>query len=506
MNIIDETFEPKEKSKKSNPKNIAKIILIFIVILIVAIIAILGAIAYIQNKQLKLYINGTENEKVKDMMVVESDGTVYFPIRDIASYLEYESFSGEYVEKSENASKCYIQNKNEVANFSLNSNKIYKLDLADNSENYEYFYAKKPVKAINGKLYATTDAIEKAFNVSFTYNTDKQRAYFYTMPYLVQSYSKKVLDYGYEEIDSKFVNQKAILSDMIVVSKNGKKSYGVIDAYGNSIIEPKYDSIEFLPYYNYFLVTSNGKVGVISSNKDMKIQILYDELKLIDSDSGLFIAKKDNKYGVIDTNGNIKVYIEYDQIGIDNTKFTQNGIKNGYLLDNGMIPVRKDKLWGAFDKNGKQILQFKYDSFGYIASSNKDAINLLIIPDYNVMVAEINKKYLLIQPNGEEQTVAVLDDVYMTISGGKKYYYMNYNNQKVDVTEYLDQYGVNQTSSKNTSSSNNSSSENTEEENDISSDTQSGQEQQTTQQSQSEQTSQETQGSSSNQEIIEVQE
>ena len=471
MNIINETFEQKETKKKNSPKKIAKIILIFIVILIIAIVAILGAIAYIQNKQLKLYIDNTENSKVKDMMVVESDGTVYFPIRDIASYLGYDSYSGEYTEKSENASKCYIQNKNEVANFSLNSNKIYKLDLADNAENYEYFYAKKPIKAMNGKLYATTDAIEKAFNVTFIYNTEKQRAYFYTMPYLVASYESKVLDYGYEGIDSKFVNQKAILNGMIVVTKNSKRTYGVIDANGNPIIEPKYDSIEFLPYYNYFLVTSNGKVGVISSNKDMKIQILYDDLKLVDSDSGLFIAERDNKYGVIDTNGNIKVYIEYDQIGIDNTKFTQNGIKNGYLLDNGMIPARKGELWGAFDKNGKQILQFKYDSFGYITSSNKDAINLLIIPDYNVMVAEIDRKYLLIKPNGEEQTIAVLDDVYMTISGGKKYYYMNYNNQKVDVTAYLDQYGVNENSSKKTTNND----ENSVLENDISNDIQTNQ-------------------------------
>ena len=87
------------------------------------------------------------------------------------------------------------------------------------------------------------------------------------------------------------------------------------------------------------------------------------------------------------------------------------------------------------------------------------------------MVAEIDRKYLLIKPNGEEQTIAVLDDVYMTISGGKKYYYMNYNNQKVDVTAYLDQYGVNENSSKKTTNND----ENSVLENDISNDIQTNQ-------------------------------
>ena len=134
--------------------------------------------------------------------------------------------------------------------------------------------------------------------------------------------------------------------------------------------------------------------------------------------------------------------MEYDGIGIDNSQFEQNNIKNRYLLDNGMIPVKKDKYWGAFDKNGKQVLDFVYDSFGYIASSNKDAINLLLIPDYNMLVACQNKKYALINSAGEVQVNPVLDDVYMTISSGKKYYYMNVNDQTLNVEEWLDSVGV----------------------------------------------------------------
>lgn len=450
MNLIDESVNYK---KKDSSKKVAKIILILMAVIIIAILSVLGVLMYIKNGELKLYIDGNSNDKVKDMMVVEADGTVYFPIKEIASYLGYQSYNGEYTDKSEDASKCYIQNENEIANFVLNSNKIYKLVLENSDGNYDYYYANKPVKAMNGKLYVTSDALENAFNVSFKYDTDNNRVYIYTMPYLIQTYSSKVLDYGYDAISDNFVNQKAVLNNMLVVTKDQGKIYAVIDTKGNAIIEAKYDNIEYLQNTGDFLVTSNNKEGIISSKRETKVQLLYDSLELVDSDSGLYIAEKDKKYGVIDSKGNIKIYIEYDQIGIDNTQFEKNNIKNKYLLDNGMIPARKDKLWGAFDKNGKTLLNFEYDSFGYIATSNKEAINLLIIPDYNLMVVCQNKKYALVNSTGDMVIRPVLDDAYMTISSGKKYYYMNANDRKINIEEFLDEQSPNMNSSSSKSSS-----------------------------------------------------
>ncbi len=462
MNLIDESVDYK---KKDNSKKTARIILIFIALIIIAIISVLGVLMYIKNKELKLYIDGNVNDKVKNMMEVDNDGTVYFPVKDIASYLGYQSYNGEYTDKSEDANKCYVQNDNEIANFVLNSNKIYKLVLENSDGNYNYYYASKPVKAINGKLYISSDALANAFNLSFTYDTDSNRVYIYTMPYLIESYSAKVLDYGYDSISDNFINQKAVLNSMLVVTKNQGKSYAVIDLKGNAIIEAKYDNIEYLENTGDFLVTSNNKVGIISSKRETKVQLLYDSLELVDSDSGLFIAKKDNKYGIIDSKGNIKVYIEYDQIGIDNTKFEKNNIKNKYLLDNGMIPAKKDKYWGAFDKNGKTVLNFEYDSFGYTATSNREAINLLIIPDYNLMVVCQNKKYALVSSTGDMVIRPVLDDVYMTISSGKKYYYMNVSDRKIDIIEFLDEQSPNITKNSSDETNNNTTSENKSEEN-----------------------------------------
>ena len=139
----------------------------------------------------------------------------------------------------------------------------------------------------------------------------------------------------------------------------------------------------------------------------------------------------------------------------------KNDIKNKYLIANGLIPVRKDKTWALFDKNGNQLTDFEYDSFGYIASSNKDAINLLVVPDYDVIVACKNKKYTLINSSGKTIFAALVDDIYMTISSGQKHYYMNFNDRTEDVETVLDVYNVkksNNSNSNNNSNTNSSSS------------------------------------------------
>ena len=453
MNLIDESFD--EVPKVDNTKKISKIILAIIVILIVGIIGIFIAITYIQSNTLRLALNGSSNEKVLNMMVEEANGTIYFPIKDIAPYLGYESYNGEYTDKSEEQNKCYIQCEDEIANFTLNSNKIYKLVTSDDKANYEYYYASKPVKAINGKLYATSDAIENAFNISFNYNKDKKRIQIYTMPYLIDAYQSKVLDYEYEKINDNFVNKKTVLNNMLIVTKNNDRTYAVINVDGTTVIEPKYSNIQYLPNSGDFLVQDNKKVGIISAKKETKIQLLYDNLELIDSDAGLYLASRENKYGVVDSKGNIKIYIEYDQIGIDETKFEKNVIKNRYLLDNGMIPAKKGDVWGAFDKNGNTVIDFEYEGFGYVASSNKDAINLLIIPDYNMIIAQKNKKYALINSTGKIIIDPILDDIYMTISSGKKYYYMNANNQTFNVEEWLDSWGVKPQNGRSSNTNNN---------------------------------------------------
>ena len=458
MNLIEESFQTKEEKKK---KMATKIILGAIIVVVLVIVGIVSYLLYVQSTILRVTLDGQQNEQLKQLLVFEDDGTIYVPIKEVASYLGYESFNGEYSDKSESQSKCYVQSENEVANFTLGSNTIYKLDLTQNNSDYEYVHIKNPVKAINGVLYTTTEGIQEAFNVSFTYDQDTNRITIYTLPYLVQFYTPYALDYGYAEISEVFSNQKAILDGMLVVSND--RAMGVIDTDGKSLLEAKYDNITYLPSVGDFLVQTDGQVGVLSKTGQTKVDIIYNNITLMDSDAGLYVASRDNRYGVIDTNGVIKIYIENDQIGIDTSRFTQNNIKSKYLLADNLIPVKKENYWGLFDTNGNQVVDFEYDSFGYIASNSRDAYSLLVIPDYNVIVAGRDDKYTLLNSSGEMLFGLVADDIYMTISGGEKHYYISVNDNIIDAEEYLESRGIrnqNNSSSSNTSNSSNTTNSN----------------------------------------------
>lgn len=211
---------------------------------------------------------------------------------------------------------------------------------------------------------------------------------------------------------------------------------------GKVELEPKYDKITYLLNTGDFLVETNKKVGILSPSGETKVQIIYDSIQIMDSDAGLYVVKKDNQYGVIDINENIKIPIENNEIGMDISNFVDNDIKNKYILVDNIIPVRKDQYWALYDKNGKQLTEFKYDRFGYITSNNKNALNLLVIPNYNVIVACKDEKYTLINTSGEELFAIVADDIYMMITGGEKHYYIAANDQSMDAEEYLDKNGV----------------------------------------------------------------
>lgn len=455
MNLIEESFQAKEEKKK---KMTTKIILGAIIVVVLVIVGIVSYLLYVQSTILRVTLDGQQNEQLKQLLVFEDDGTIYVPIKEVASYLGYESFNGDYTDKSETQSKCYVQSENEVANFTLGSNTIYKLDLTQNNGDYEYVHIKNPVKAINGVLYTTTEGIQEAFNVSFNYDQEANRITIYTLPYLVQFYTPYALDYGYAEISEVFANQKAILDGMLVVSND--RAMGVIDTDGKSLLEAKYDNITYLPSVGDFLVQTDRQVGVLSKTGQTKVDIIYNSITLMDSDAGLYVASRDKRYGVIDTKGVIKIYIENDQIGIDISKFTQNNIKSKYLLADNLIPVKKGDYWGLFDKNGNQVVDFEYDSFGYVASNSRDAYSLLVIPDYNVIVAGRDDKYTLLNSSGEMLFGLVADDIYMTISGGERHYWISVNDNLINAEEYLESRGIrnqNSSSSSNTTNSNNTS-------------------------------------------------
>lgn len=474
MNLMEESFENQEKEKKKS--KVAQIILISIILVVIIIIALFSYLMYIQSTKVTLTLDGQVNKEIQELLY-EENGKIYVPIKRIAQYFNYESYNGEYTEKSENMSKCYIQGENEVVNFELNSKEIYKLDLTstDKKENYEIVEIDEPVKYKNNELCISIDGLQKAFNVSFQQD-EKGNTKIYTLPYLAQGYETMVLNYGYTEISPEFVNQRAILEQEVLIVKNEKDQYAVIGLEGDIILEPKYDKITYIPSIEDFLVESNEKLGIMSKNKKTKIAINYDSIELINKEKELYVVKKDDKYGVVDTRGNTIINIQNDEIGIDINQFKENNIKNSYVLIDSLIPVKKDKYWALYNLSGKQVVDYKYDSFGYIAASNKDVLNLLEIPDYNVLVACKDKKYTLLNSSGVELIRSdVAEGIYMKIGEDeKKNYFILANNSEINAVDYLKSLDVkvnNENNSENSNNMNNTNNTNNNDTNNNSSET-----------------------------------
>ena len=231
---------------------------------------------------------------------------------------------------------------------------------------------------------------------------------------------------------------------LIVKAGNGK--YGVISTRNYSIIlEPKYDSIGYIQYSSDFLIGTNGKIGLLSKEGTTKISALYDELTLMDRNSKLYKIKKVNGYGVINESEDIIIYPEYENIGIDINDFVTNGIKSGYIILNKLIPVKQGNKWGFFDLEGNMVSKdFLYDEIGCRVSGSNTVFNLLEIPNYNIIIVGINRKYAFMDINGNDGVLPygfVFDQIFMKISAGKTSYWMTYNKKDWDVIEYLNRQG-----------------------------------------------------------------
>ena len=474
MELFDEELL---KNEKTDNKKTLTIILVLIIFFIIMVLLVIGAMIYIKQTTLTVTIDGKESTLIKSMIKIDENNpqNVYVPIRKIAKTLGYEDYSGNYITKSEEDNQCYVECEEEVAMFTLNSKVIYKT-LKNGNYNYEDYTIssddKDAVKSIDGELCTTIDGIEKAFNVSWNYDIENKKMQIYTMPYLINFYNEKAVSLGYTGSSEDFNNKKAVLEGMLIVEKENSNNtkYAVLDlSSGNLILEPKYEQIEYLVHTNDFLVTSEEKKGIISNQKRTIVKLQYDDIELMDYHKRLYLVKNSNAYGIIDFDGKKVLETEYEEIGIDISKFKENEIKNKFIIADTLIPVRKDDLWGFVDTKGKQVTDFKYDSIGYVTTNNKagSGYNLLVVPEYNVLIVGLGDKYTVINIDGKEIWGLVFDSIYISIDKGNTTYLMEYDSKTYNLTDQLDAigYGKKQGTKDNNEQEQNQEEQNQEEQN-----------------------------------------
>lgn len=417
------------------------IMIVLVVVLVLLSIMIVTLILYLKSTILNITIDGAKFNELEEILYVEgTEGNtkVYIPIRKIAQYFEYEDYSGDYKYKSEDTTKCYVKNEFEIAMFTLDSDIMIK---TRGDSDYDYVQLDEKVFEKDGELYTTIDGIKKAFNVEFIYDEQRNKMEIYTMDYLIKYYTTAL---GNENYSQEFTDKKAIFENMIVIQKDGY--YGVIEAStGNSILESKYELISYLPNTTDFLVKSNGKYGIISKDANTKVNITYDQIKVIDNLNGLYLIKKNNFYGVIDVDGNTIIEPEYQQIGLNTNTFAENGVENQYVILDKLIPIKNNNLWAFFDIDGKQITEFKYTNVGCTESKATNTYPVLVIPSYEIVVVQKDQYYNLMQLNGNEIIGGyVLDSVYMkrNVATGETNFYMTYNGKTEDIEKMLANQGI----------------------------------------------------------------
>ena len=435
MELYDEQVEQK---KSKTPM----IIGIFIGILVVLTILVVVGIIYFKSLIVTVQVNAVKNNEIQKLFYIETqqDGSkeLYLPIIEISKHLGYEGFNGDYKIKSEDKTKCHVKdiNNNETAMFTKNSDILIKV--SKDSE-IEYITLDKPVLEKDGKLYTTIEGVQKAFNVSFSTDKDFKNIKIYSMDYLITYWTTKL---NIEKYSKNFGDKKAIFENMIIVGEN--KIYGVINpATKEYILESKYEEIKYLPATTDFIVKSNGKYGVVTKDRKIKINTVYDEIKIIDNQKGLYLVKQNNAYGVVNTEGQVVIEPEYKQIGVKIDKYAQNGVDNQYILLDEVVPIKNSEdLWALFNIRGEKITEFKYTDIGCTLTPVSNSYPALVISSYKIIVVKNDKYYNLVTTGGEELVPGnIVDSVYLksdATTQQNKFFMTSSNNTKVlNIEEWL---------------------------------------------------------------------
>lgn len=446
--------EEKTENKKGNMSSKILLLLIACILLIIVLILIMLS----TNKKtdsFSVYVDGAKVNVSLDVLISNVDDITYVNIEEFSKLVGYEYHKGEYKAATIDENKCYIESKNETSSFYLNENKIYKLAVSKQNEQYAEYTLENTVKEINENMYLPLEGVSKAYNVLVDIPEGKSELQIYTLDYLITLYDATIQDWGYASIaDQSFENKKAFLYGYLIVKKQGTEEevsnglYKVIDTSNTKeIILDRYTSIEFSENVEGFFVTDTSKkVGIIDLNGVTKIEPVYDNISLIDKASSLYLVELNKKYGVVSERGTSIIYPEYDSIGIDNIT-----TQNKYLILNELIPVYKEKKWGAFNKNGKLVLNVEYDELGYsLTSVTIDGVKELVKPIIaieraNGIIVKKGTVYgLLDVTTGKELVPIAVEAIYEAnwSENENSKYFMLYNGEELNVIERLIRAGI----------------------------------------------------------------
>lgn len=155
--------------------------------------------------------------------------------------------------------------------------------------------------------------------------------------------------------------------------------YGYINKKFDKILETEYNDIYRVSVEDddknvYLIVTKNGQAGVVYNKKTI-IECKFQDIEY-NSDNKTFFVRKDAKYGVYDINGTNIVPVDYDYVSY----------KGNYIY------AEKDEIPKFFDKFGNEIVNIEYievyptEDVSYNITISQDGYYGIIDGKENVLV------------------------------------------------------------------------------------------------------------------------
>ena len=255
---------------------------------------------------------------------------MYFSVRKLKELFgDVELYNDEYKNKGEDSTKCHVKIGNEYTSFMSNSQEIYKAvvyeDKSDKTSDsnkgkeneveliteYEYFTVEKPVKNVNGEIYASDDAIELGFNVIINYDKKNNKISIYTLNSLETSANEKVTTNTPVIGEECNYSNKKLLKYGLILVKNSDGNYGIADYRTNKeIMTCNYSNIRFSESTKTAIVTLAKdnlqgiyKLDLENQSATAKVKPIYQSIRQVDEALELYVVKTNNKYGIIKISG-----------------------------------------------------------------------------------------------------------------------------------------------------------------------------------------------------------
>lgn len=184
-----------------------------------------------------------------------------------------------------------------------------------------------------------------------------------------------------------------------------KRVYQVIDKQGHFIKDIKFDvdvdDIQISGLRDIFIVVSNNRYGLYSSDGVTLLSCHYDKINIInipnrtedETQSNIVLGVYNNKYGLFSSNGDEILKCTCDRIEVISIPHRAYNVTPMYRLK-----ILINGKYGLYSLNGEQIIDCRYDDIGEFEKNLSDKCDNAYI---YVARVKLNEKYGYINNNGE---------------------------------------------------------------------------------------------------------